>query len=155
MKKKRMKRIIAFFLVFIIAGGIFMFLSFRYKYRDLTVYTERLLDIELKDYIETAEGEVKNTGFIGWEEYATFKLKVKAGEEKNVLNIFKNRCGKGVDLTTYVMPGHMGHEFVTEIKKSDIQFVWEVMMEGKRAKTRVVMIYAVLDKNGRMYVYLL
>ncbi len=54
-----------------------------------------------------------------------------------------------------IMPGYQGHEFATEIKNGDIQYIFETFMEGKRAKTRSIMIYVVYDDNKRMCVYIM
>lgn len=155
MKKKKIKKIFIIVLACMIAGGIFMFLNYRYKYNNLTRYMERLLDIELKDCIENAEGEVKISGWI--HEFSKIKLKVKDGEEENAVSILKKRCGSrnlyGPDC---IIPGYRGHQFAKEIKDGEIQFLCGVSMDGKGGvKTRDISIYVVVDREGQMYIYVM
>lgn len=139
-------------------GGVLMFLFVQHKnrykdltaYTDLIAYTEQLLNIEWQGGIETAVGDVR---VADWEEFADIRLKVKEGAEKRVTNILKDRCGKGRDVSFYIIP-NQGHELAKEVKDRDIQSVWTVFMEGRRAKTRCIYIYLALDDEGRMYVYI-
>ncbi|MDE7434816.1 MAG: hypothetical protein K2N01_03185 [Lachnospiraceae bacterium] len=136
---------------------LYLFVCYDNKNRDLTAYTdfiaytEKLLNIEWQDCIETAVGDVK---VADWEEYANIKLKVKEGAEEKVINIIKDRCGKSRDVSSHTIPGYQGHELADELRNSDIQAIWNVFMEGKRVKTRCVYIYVTLDNEGGMYVYI-
>ena len=121
------------------------------KYKDLRVYTEKLLEIEWNDCIETATGDVERK--IGEEENAHIKLKVREGYEEDVLNILQNSFGKPLDTT--IRYGYQGHEFATELENSNIQYIFATAMEGKRAKTRAIRIYVVYDENDRMYIYIM
>ena len=150
-----MRKKIFIFLIIIIAGGVIMaaFFSRLSKYKDLCAYTEKLLKIEWNDCIEAATGNVEIG--IGKDDYAYVKLEVKEDYEEDVLNIVRKRFGKPLDLSRFVMPGYQGHEFTTEIKNGDIQYIFETFTEGKRVKTRSIMIYVVYNENDRMYVYIL
>ncbi|MDE7434819.1 MAG: hypothetical protein K2N01_03200 [Lachnospiraceae bacterium] len=140
-------------------GGVLMFLfvSYRNRYKDLTAntdfiaYTEKLLNIEWQDCIETAVGDVK---VADWEEFANIKLKVKEGAEEKVISILKNGCGQSLDFSSHTIPGYQGHELAKELKNSDIQSIWSISMEGRRVKTKNVYIYMTLDDEGDMYVYI-
>ena len=150
-----MKKRIFIFLIIIIVGGAVMtaFFCRKNRYKDLCVYTEKLLEIKWNDCIETATGDVKRK--IGEEEHAYIKLEVKVGCEEDVLNIVRNSFGEPFDLSWVIVPDYQGHEFAAEIKNGDLQYVFEIFMEGKRAKTRSIDVYVVYDENNRMYVYIM
>ena len=144
------------FLMAIIIAGVAIMAAFfcrESKYKDLHVYTEKLLEIEWNDCIESATGYVERK--IGEEENAYIKLGVKEGYEEDVLNILRNSFGEPFDLSWVIVPGYQGHEFAAEIKNGDLQYVFEIFMEGKRAKTRSIDVYVVYDENNRMYVYIM
>ena len=143
-----MKKRIFIFLIIIIVGGAVMtaFFCRKNRYKDLCVYTEKLLEIKWNDCIETATGDVKRK--IGEEEHAYIKLEVKVGCEEDVLNILRNSFGKSLD--PIIRYSYQGHEFAAEIRNGALQYVFEIFMEGKRAKTRNVKIYVVYDENNRM-----
>ncbi|MDE5867255.1 MAG: hypothetical protein K2H31_11770, partial [Lachnospiraceae bacterium] len=116
--------------------------------------TEKLLEIEWNDCIESIAGEVKlDRG----EEYARIRLEIKAGYEEEALSIVQNRFVKPLDFsgTNYPIVLNYRHEFATELKNSDIQYVFEVLMRGKRAHTRPIRVYVVYDENSRMYIYVM
>lgn len=150
-----MRKKIFILLIIIIVGTAVMaaFFCRRNKYKDLRVYTEKLLEIEWNDCIESATGNVEKK--IGEEENAYIKLEVKEGYEEEVLNILRNSFGKPFDLSLVIVPGYQGHEFATEIKNGNLQYVFEIAMEGKRAKTRSIDIYVVYDENNRMHIYIM
>ena len=151
------KRIASCGVVIVGAVLLFWFVCYDNKNKDLTAYTdfitytEKLLNIEWQDCIETAVGDVK---VVDWEEFANIRLKVKEGAEEKVTNILKDRCGKSFDVLSYIIPGYNGYELADELRNSNIQSIWHVLMEGRRVKTRSVEIYMTLDAEGRMYVYL-
>ena len=143
---------LVFLIAIIIVGTVILTVLFckESKYKDLRVYTEKLLEIEWNDCIETATGDVEREM---WEEdWANIKLGVKEGYEEDVLNIVRNRFGKPFDLSHFIMPGYQGHEFVAEIKNDNIQYIFEISIKGKIDKTRSIMIYVVYDENDRMYI---
>ena len=156
MNKKKIKKTAIIVLACMAVGGAGVFFYYRYKFRDLTRYAERLLEIELKDCIETAEGDVKVCDWWG-NEYSHIKLKVKDGEEENVVNVFKKRCGTENRYSpNRIIPGYSGHRFAKEIKDGEIQFLTGVFMEGKGGvKTRDILIYIVLVREGQMYIYVM
>lgn len=155
--RNNMKKRIAMCGVLMLGGVLmFFFVSHKNRNRDLTAYTdfiaytEQLLNIGWQDCIETAVGDLK---VIDWEEYADIRLKVKEGAEEKVISILKDRCGKSLDVSSYIIP-NQGHELAKEVKERDIQSIWTVFMEDRRAKTRCIYIYLALDDEGRMYVYI-
>lgn len=148
------KKIFILLTIIIVVGAVMAaFFCRNNKYKDLRVYTEKLLEIEWNDCIETATGDVKRK--IGEEENAHIKLEMKEGYEEKVLNILRNSFGKPFDPSLVIVPGYQGHEFATEIKNGDLQYVYEIAMEGKRAKTRSIDVYVVYDENNRMYIYIM
>lgn len=149
------KNILIFILAIIILGGAVVTVLFcrRNKYKDLCAYTENLLKIEWNSCIESATGDVKIE--MGEEEWANIRLEVKRGYEEDMLNIVRDRFGKPLDLSHTIVPGYQGHEFATEIKNRDIQYLFETSLEGKRAKTRNIMIYVTYDEKGQMYIYIM
>ena len=136
---------------------LFWFVCYDNKNKDLTAYTdfiaytEKLLNIEWQDCIETAVGDVK---VVDWEEFANIRLKVKEGAEEKVISILKDRCGKSFDVSFHAIPGYDDHELADELRNSNIQSIWHVFMEGRRVKTRSVYIYVTLDNKSCMYVYI-
>lgn len=149
------KKTLFFLIIVIIAGAIItMFLYRRNKYKDLCAYTEKLLKIEWNDCIESAAGDVK----LDWgEEYARIRLEIKAGYEEEALSIVQNRFVKPLDFSIINGPVVLNyrHEFATELKNSDIQYVFETFMSGKRKLTRDIRVYVVYDENNRMYIYVM
>ena len=149
------KRMFILLIIVIVAGCAIMTMFFwrRHIYNDLCGYTEKTLDIEWKDCIASAVGDVEANW--GEEEYAHIKLEVQEGCEEEVLDIIQSRCGESFDLSRTIIPGYQGHEFAMEIKNSDIKYIFYVSMEGKWVKTRSIRIYVVYDENGKMYVYIM
>ena len=149
-----MKKKILFFLIIVIIGGviIIMFFCRRNKYKDLCAYTEKLLKIEWNDCVESTAGDVKlDRG----EEYAHIRLEIKAGYEEEALSIVQNRFVNPLDLSRFTAVLNYRHEFATELKNSDIQYVFCIAMRGKRALTREIRVYVVYDESRRMYIYVM
>ena len=151
-----MKKKIIFFLIIVIITGVIitMFLYRRNKYKDLCAYTEKLLNIEWNDCIESTVGEVEL--YMG-EEYPHIKLAIKAGYEEEALSIVQNRFVKPIDFsgTNYPVVLNYQHEFATELENSDIQYVFWIFMNGKVKITREIRVYVVYDENNRMYIYVM
>ena len=149
-----MKKKILFFLIIVIIGVviIIMFICRRNKHKDLCAYTEKLLEIEWNDCIESTAGEVKlDRG----EEFAHIRLEIKSGYEEEVLSIMQNRFVNPLDFSEITNGLNYRHEFATELKNRDIQYVFETVMRGKRLLTRDIMVYVVYDENSRMYIYVM
>ena len=144
------------FLMAIIIAGVAIMTAFfcrESKYKDLRVYTEKLLEVEWNDCIETATGDVEREM---WEEdWANIKLGVKEGYEEDVLNILRNSFGEPSDISRVIVPDYQGHEFAAEIRNGDLQYIFKIYMEGKWAKTRNIRIYVVYDEKGQMYIYIM
>lgn len=141
------------FLMAIIIAGVAIMTAFfcrESKYKDLRVYTEKLLEIKWNDCIETAIGDVE---IVYGEEVAHVKLEVKIGYEEEVLSIVENRFRQSLE--QYIIPPWQGHEFIEEVKNGNIQYVSRMAMDGKRIKTRNIEIYVVYDENNRMYIYVM
>ena len=147
-----MRKRIFILLIIIIVGGAVMaaFFCRESKYKDLRVYTEKLLEIKWNDCIETAIGDVE---IVYGEEVAHVKLEVKIGYEEEVLSIVENRFRQSLE--QYIIPPWQGHEFIEEVKNGNIQYVSRMAMDGKRIKTRNIEIYVVYDENNRMYIYVM
>ena len=149
-----MKKKILFFLIIVIIGGaiLIMLICRRNKYKDLCSYTEKLLEIEWNDCIESTAGDVKlDRG----EEYAHIRLEIKSGYEEEALSIVQNRFVNPLDLSRFTAVLNYRHEFGAELKNSDIQYVFETVMRGKRRHTRAIRVYVVYDENRRMYIYVM
>ncbi|MBD5537830.1 MAG: hypothetical protein HDQ99_19700 [Lachnospiraceae bacterium] len=150
-----MRKKIFILLIIIIVGGAVMTVFFcrKNKYKDLRVYTEKLLEVEWNDCIETATGDVEREM---WEEdWANIKLGVKEGYEEDVLNILRNSFGEPSDISRVIVPDYQGHEFAAEIRNGDLQYIFKIYMEGEWAKTRNIRIYVVYDEKGQMYIYIM
>ena len=80
---------------------------------------------------------------------------VMSYSEEEALNIVQNRNGEPFDISDTIIPGYQGHPFAAEIKNSDIQYIFGIFMEGKRAKTRSIRIYVVYNEKGQMYIYVM
>lgn len=146
------KKIVIFIIIFIISvGGIFMFQLWRQANinSDLGAYAENLLDVQWKEYIEDATGEILTDE----EEYALLKLKVKEGCEQEIIDILYTRCGKSIDVSSFVMPGYKEHIYAMELKELDILYIFTIAMDGKKVKTRSVTIYIANDDRNQMYIY--
>lgn len=145
----RKEKIMMIFLIGGVIVCIFLFRKSIYKPIDLIAYEEELLGIELQNYVQDASGKVQRR-----EEYATVKLKIKAGYEEKVEHVLTSRCGESLNIESFKIPGYAGHEFVNEIKSNTLQQIYVVMLEGKRAKTRSIEIYVTVDENREMYMYI-
>lgn len=135
----------------IIIVGIFMIMLLHKNNKDLYEYTERVLGIEWKNCIEEITGEVETKGG----EYAYLCLEIKEGREEEVISILQSICGQSLDSSSFTIPGYQGHDFATELENSNIQFIFEYSVTGKKAKTRNVMLYVTMSEGNRMYVYML
>ena len=152
----KVKKIFFFLIIVIICGAIItIFLYKRNKYKDLCAYTEKLLEIEWNDCIESAAGDVILDRVD--EEYAHIRLEIKEGSEEEALSIVQNRFVNPLDFSRINIPVVLNyrHEFAAELKNSDIQYVFETFMRGKRARTREIRVYVVYDESRRMYIYVM
>ena len=109
----------------LIIGGIFMtlFIYQKYKFKDLKRYTEKLLNIEWGDCITKSWGDIKINGLFDGE-YAHIKLEVRKGDDEKALGALQKKYKGEYDISTYALPGYRGHPYASEIKDSDIQFIY-------------------------------
>lgn len=146
------KNVVLVMILTIFVAGIFMFWLWRQKNlnSDLCAYTESLLDVQWKEYIEDVTGEILTDE----EEYALLKLKVKEGCEQEIIDILYTRCGKSIDVSSFVMPGYKEHIYAMELKELDILYIFTIAMDGKKVKTRGVTVYIANDDRNQTYIYI-
>lgn len=148
------KRIVKITLILIVlVGGIVasIFIYQKNRYRDLVAYEENLLNIAMKECVESAVGEV--IARVGQEEYARARLEIKEGCEEEILKILTEVCGSMEDISNYTMPAFSNHELAIEMKNREILGIFFFLRKGEVVMTRSWRIYVTVDENQKMYLY--
>ena len=112
-------------------------------------YLEDLLDIELSDYVEVAEGRV--TIKEGEEDEAIIKIKVLEEYEETVLKLLEENSDEE-DIKSDTYAAEILNTFSERFESNNWQHVYTCFLFGKYAKTRLIFIFVAYDEEG-MYVY--
>ncbi|MCM1496283.1 MAG: hypothetical protein NC089_10870 [Bacteroides sp.] len=157
-RKKAFKVVIiiisTIFLVVLSSYIIYIYMFHNSKYHDLVKYTEKLLDVNISEYITKSDGYI----LFDDSEYATIKLQAREGCEQTVADLFDEEFGRRVlpesDSCLYPL-SHPVTDIEQELNEKKPEYAFELMLSGTHGqKTRDVWVYIVNDEDGYMYIYI-
>lgn len=124
------------------------------KYYDLVKYTEKMLDVNISEYITRSDGYI----LFRDSEYATIKLQVGKGCEQAVADLFDEEFGRRISLESdsclYPLP-HPVTDIQQELNEKNPEYAFELMLSGTHGQmTRNTWVYIVNDEDGYMYIYI-
>lgn len=130
--------------------GTYLYLFHNSRYYDLIKYEEKLLRIDLEDYIEDMDGCI----ILDESEFAEVKFRVAEGREEDILSLFDEEFGQR--MTPDPLPVAAPVTFYEmEINEKTPQHMYELLLPGTHGQmTRDVRIFVVWEQDEDMYIYL-
>lgn len=115
---------------------------------DMVEYLENILEIEFGEYVCNANGEIR---YGDTEEQVAIKIEVKKEHEDTLLERFDEKLMR-YDSDPYYIPGYQEHEYTKEMQEQEFKCMYSFFCDGKKAKTRNIIIYVTV-KNNMMCMY--
>lgn len=150
----------------VIIAGIIAFIIYNLIAKrdiDLVKYEEKLLGIEISEYVEKSDGRIINeiikvsidSDDYVESEYAIVKLKIKKNFKEEVIKIFDDNFSNITQSRVAPYIKNPSDYLQTEVKNSEPMYIYEVLLEGKKGLvTREINIY-LIEENDEMYVYII
>ena len=124
-----------------------------FRCANLISYSEKILDVELKDYIQNFEGTIykdwHHDGEDDWfiDEYVIAKLTIKSGNEDEMLAQLDEKCWREAQFKP-PLRNHNDDSIINELNNKKLYSSYYTVMKGEYGKmSRYVDIYVVWEKD--------